>query len=208
MWMWLRARISRLLFVVEQRRVDDDVRLEIDAHLELLTNRYRQQGLSPDEAYVAARRQFGNPSGLRQDIHEMNSILWIEHLGQDVRYAFRQFRRSAGYAGVVVATLGLGIGGATAVISVVQATLLAPLPYEEPDQLVRFYQQRPNDPDTRDVVAATHFKFLREHGTSFKDVAALAHYSETGLDLLTGGRAHRLRVLQVSSGYFGTLGAP
>ena len=89
------------------------------------------------------------------------------------------------------ATLGLGIGGATAVFSVVQAVLLAPLPYEEPGQLVRLYQQEPDNPDTRDVLAGTHFTFLREHAASFEDVAALAHYSETGLDLVTDGRAER-----------------
>ena len=205
MWLWLRAKVSRLTFVLMHRRLDEAVRFEIDAHLDLLTDKYRRQGMSSDEAYVAARRQFGNPTLLRQDIHEMNSIGWIEQALQDLRYAVRQLRGSAGFAAVVVATLGLGIGGATAVFSVVQAVLLAPLPYEEPGQLVRFYQQQPNAPDTRDVVAATHFSFLREHATSFEDVAALAHYSETGLDLVTDDRALRLRVLQVSSGYFNTL---
>ena len=149
MWTRLRARVSRLIFVLARRRLDEDARLEIDAHLTLLTERYLRQGLSPDEAYVAARRQFGNMSGLRQDIHDMNSIGWIEQAVQDLRYALRQFRGSAGFASVVVATLGLGIGGATAVFSVVQAVLLAPLPYEEPGQLVRFYQQEPDKPDTR-----------------------------------------------------------
>ena len=81
----------------------------------------------------------------------MNSIGWIEHTVQDLRYAFRQLRGSAGFACVVVATLGLGIGGATAVFSVVQAVLLAPLPYEEPGRLVRFYQQEPDKPATRGV---------------------------------------------------------
>ena len=106
---------------------------------------------------------------------------------------------------MVVATLGLGIGGATAVFSVVQAVLLAPLPYEEPGQLVRFYQQEPDKPDTRGVLAGTHFTFLREHAASFEDVAAIANYRETGLDLFTEGRAERLRVLRVSSGYFSAL---
>jgi hypothetical protein len=56
------------------------------------------------------------------------------------------------------------------------------------------------------VLAATHFTFLREHTRSFVEVAALAHYSETGLDLVTPtGGAERLRVLRVSSGYFSTL---
>ena len=128
--MWLRARLLRLLFVLERRRVDEDVRLEIDAHLDLLTERYRRQGMSPDEAYVAARRQFGNPTGLRQDIHEMNSLLWLE---QAVRWtcATHSGRSAAAPATLAwsIATLGLGIGGATAVFSVVESVLLAPLPY-------------------------------------------------------------------------------
>lgn len=137
----------------------------------------------------------------------MSSIRWFEQLVQDLRYAFRQFRRSPGFVTVVVATLGVGIGGATAVFSIVQAVLLAPLAYEEPGRLVRFYQQKPNDPATRSTLSGTHFTFVREHAASFEDVAALAHYSETGLDLVTDGRADRLRVLQVSSGYFNTLRA-
>ncbi|HTG90356.1 MAG TPA: ABC transporter permease [Vicinamibacterales bacterium] len=205
MWMRLRANVSRLCFMLARRRLDEDARLEIDAHLDLLTERYLQQGMSPDEAYVNARRQFGNVALMRQDIHEMNSLGWLEQVTRDLRYACRQLLRSPGFTVVVVATLGLGIGGATAVFSVVQAVMLAPLPYEEPAQLVRFYQQEPDRPDTRDVLSATHFTFLREQAASFADVAALAHYSETGLDLVTDGRAERLRVLRVSSGYFGTL---
>lgn len=205
MWSRLRARLSRALFVLQRRRLDEETRLECDAHLELLTERYRRQGLSADDAYVAARRQFGNPTVMRQRLRDMNSIGWIEQAAQDARYAVRQLRGSPGYAAVIVATLALGIGGATAVFSVVQAVLLAPLPYEAPGQLVRLYQQHPEKPDTRGVMAATHFAFVREHASSFDDAAALAHYSETGLDLMAGDRAVRLRVLRVSSGYFNTL---
>src|SRR5687767_9771022 len=120
MWTRLRAGVSRCSFLLARRRLDEDARLEIEAHLDLLTERYRRQGLSPDEAYMAARRQFGNAALMRHDIRGMNSLGWIEQGVQDVRYALRQFRRSAGFACVVAATLGLGIGGATAVFSVVQ----------------------------------------------------------------------------------------
>ncbi len=208
MWTRFRAAVSRLLFALTRRRIDEDVRFEIDTHLHLLTERYRRQGMSPDEAYIAARRQFGNPTVLRQNIRDLNGLGWIDTAAQDLRYALRQVGASAGFASVVVATLGLGLGGATAVFSVVQAVLLAPLPYEDPGQLVRFYQRDPDKPDTHDVLAGTHFTFLREHTTSFAGLAALAHYSETGLDLVTEGRAERIRVLRVSSGYFDTLGAP
>ena len=205
MWTRLRTGLSRLRFVSTRRRLDADVGNEIEAHLHLLADRYVGQGMSAGEAYTAARRQFGNAAVMRQDVRDMNSIGWFEQAAGDLRYAWRQLRRAPGFAAVVAATLGVGIGGTTAVFSVVQAVLLTPLPYEQPGQLVRFFQQEPGKPDTRDVLAGTHFTFLREHAGSFEDVAALAHYSETGLDLVAGGRAERLRVLRVSSGYFSTL---
>ena len=206
MWTRLQAVVSRLAFALARRRLDDDARLEIDTHLELLTDRYLRQGLSPDQAWLAARRQFGSVTIVREDLHTMNSIGWLERIVADLRGAVRQVRRSPGYAVAVSLTLGLGIGGATAVFSVVDAVLLAPLPYQEPGRLVRLHQQQPGRPDTRSVLAATHFSFVRDHAGSFEELAALAHYSETGVDLAGRRGVERLRVLRVSSGYFETLG--
>jgi predicted permease len=105
----------------------------------------------------------------------------------------------------VSVTLAVGIGGTTAVLSVFQAVLLAPLPYERPGQLVRFYQQEPDKPATRSYLTGTHFSSLRDDAASFEAVTALANYRETGQDLVTDGRAQRLRVLRVTSDYFHTL---
>jgi putative ABC transport system permease protein len=129
-------------------------------------------------------------------------------LTQDVRFAFRQVRRSPGFSAVVVVTLALGIGGTTAVFSVLQAVLLAPLPYEDPGQLVRFYQQEPDKPGTRHYLTAAHFKLLRDQGGSFESVTAINNYRETGADLIRDGHAERVRGLRVSSGYFHTLRSP
>ena len=136
-------------FAWARRRLDEEARREFDAHLDLLVERYIRSGMTPDEAHAAARRQFGNVTLVREEIYQMNGIGWVDGLAQDLRYAFRQLRRSPGFSAVVIATLALGIGGTTAVFSVVQAVLLAPLPYEQPGQLVRFYQQEPDKPDTR-----------------------------------------------------------
>jgi putative ABC transport system permease protein len=135
----------------------------------------------------------------------MNAISWVDGWAQDLRFAARQFRRGRGFVAVVAATLALGIGGTTAVFSVLQAVILAPLPYEQPGQLVRFYQQEPGRPATRYYLGGPQFKSLRDHAASFEAVAALFTYSETGRDLTTGGQARRLRVLQVTSDYFNTL---
>jgi hypothetical protein len=205
MWARVVACCSRLGFAWARRRLDEEARREFDAHLGLLVDRYVRSGMTSEEAYIAARRQFGNATLIREEIFEMNGIVWVEALAQDLKYALRQLRRRPGFSAVVVATLALGIGGTTAVFSVFQAVLLAPLPYEEPGQLVRFYQQEPGRPATRSYLTATHFSSLRDDAASFEAVAAVANYRETGRDLVRDGRAQRLRVLRVTSDYFHTL---
>jgi len=208
MWQGFLAWLSRLGFFWARPRLDEETRLEVEAHLELLSDRYVRSGMAPEDARLAARRQFGNVAMIREEVHEMNGIRWVDALLQDLRYALRQLRRYPGFAAVVVATLGLGIGGTTAVFSVVRAVLLAPLPYEAPGRLLRFYQQEPDKPSTRHYLTGVHFGALRDHASSFEEVAALDTYSETGRDLVRDGRAQRLRVLHVTSGYFRTLRAP
>ena len=168
------------------------------------------------------REEYGHEMSLlfRARATEGSVRLWLQSTGdlafhapqeywgmmkQDLRYAIRQLRHSPGFSAVVIMTLALGIGGTTAVFSLLQAVLLAPLPYEDPGQLVRFYQQEPDKPATRAYLTGTHFSSLRNDAASFETVAALANYSETGLDLVSHGRAQRLRVLRVTSDYFHTL---
>ena len=171
------------------------------------------------------RDEYGREMSLlfRDRATEGRGTLWLQVLGdlivhaprehwsttkQDLRFAVRQVRRNPGFSGVVVVTLALGIGGTTAVFSVLQAVLLAPLPYEEPGQLVRFYQQEPDKPATRHYMTGAHFKLLRDEGRSFESVTAINNYSETGADLVRDGRAERVRGLRVSSEYFHTLRSP
>ena len=87
------------------------------------------------------------------------------------------------------------------------AVLLAPLPYAQPDQLVRLYQQEPGKPDSRRAVSAPQFRMLRDEAASLSDVGARYIREDLGLDLAKGGDGQRLRLLAVTSDYFSTLGS-
>ncbi len=196
------AVFSRPGFAWARRRLDREMRREFDAHLVLLVERYIRSGMTPREAQDAARRQFGNEMLAGEDVYQANGFASVDGLAQDLRSGLRQIRRSPGFSAIVVATLALGIGGTTAVFSIFQAVLIAPLPYEQPGQLVRLYQQEPEKPATRHYLTGAHFSSLRDRSSSFETVAALNTYSETGLDFVKEGEAQRLRILQVTSDYF------
>ena len=131
MWSRVVALLSRLRFALARQRVDDEARSEFESHLELLTDRYIRLGMRPDEARRAASRQFGNALLVREELHQMNGIGWLEELATDVRYGLRLLRRNRGYAAVAILTLALGVGANAAVFSVVNATLIQPLPFAD-----------------------------------------------------------------------------
>jgi putative ABC transport system permease protein len=201
---WLRARISRLIFVVMRRRFDEDTRLEIDAHLESLTERYRRQGMPADEAYLAARRRFGSTINLRQDIHEMNSIGWIEHALQAVRDARQSLRRDRAYAATVILTLAVTIGATTAVFSIVDATLIRPLPFADAGRLVAIREiwREILDRAPSLEVNERHFEHWRAHATSFD---ALAQFWLRPMNLTGPGDAVPVTVVHASGSLFDVL---
>ena len=161
--------------------------------------------MTPEDARAQAARQFGNVTWHREEIHRMNGVPWIDAMVQDLRYAFRQLRRGPGFSAVVVGTLALGIGGTTAVFSVMHAVLLAPLPYAQADRLVRIYQEEPGKPDTRRAVSAPQFRMVRGEAASFAEVGARYIRDDLGLELSQGGKGQRLRIVMVTSDYFRTL---
>jgi putative ABC transport system permease protein len=109
---------------------------ELRSDLELEEEEQRERGLSSEEARYAALRAFGNPTLIREQTHATWSWSWLESLARDLQYGFRGMRRNAGSAGFAILIVGLGIGGASTVFSVVNALLLRPLPFRDPGQLV------------------------------------------------------------------------
>jgi hypothetical protein len=133
----VRSAVRRLLALVRHSRLERDLDEDIEAHLELAERDARLAGLSPDEARRAARREFGHVESMREAHRDQRSARWIEHLVKDVRFGVASLLRRPGFTLAAVSVLALGIGANAAMFSVVDAVLLRPLPFPQPDRLVR-----------------------------------------------------------------------
>src|ERR1700719_3047457 len=122
---------------------------------------------------------------------------------QDLRYGLRQLRKSPGFTAIALLTLALGLGVNCALFSVVNAVLLRPLPYPNPDRLVVFERTFPEGFTYQ--TSATKFFYWREHARSFEAVSAQSLFA-TGMNVTGSGEPERLKSLAVSADFFRTLG--
>jgi predicted permease len=125
----------------------------------------------------------------------------LEQFARDVRFGVRALRKNPGFAIVAVSTLALGIGANTAIFSVVENAVLAPLPYPQPDRLVRVSESRPNLKQMD--ISHPDFQDWQRNARSFEQMAALTWRE---YDLTSPGVAEHLDGMEVSSGFFATLG--
>jgi putative ABC transport system permease protein len=126
---WIRQLFSR-------RRVYGELSDEIRAHIEEKAEELVASGMSRNEAAYAARREFGNATRIEEDSREVWRWPSIEDFSTDVRYGLRTLPKSPTFTLTVVLTLAIGIGGNTAMFTLIRAVLLKPLEYRDPDRLV------------------------------------------------------------------------
>ena len=200
---WLRKIVERVRGIFGTRADDLEFDAEIQEHLRLLTERYRRQGLTPENAELAARRQFGNTTLLREERKAMQTIPVLEAFWNDLVYALRMLRKNPGFATTAVLTLALGIGANTAIFSVCNAVLLKPLPYSEPDRIVLLWEHRRGG--TPQTVAPANFVDWREQTRSFSEVAAIR---STSMTLIGQGEPARLKGAAVSWNFLSLFGVP
>ncbi len=207
--MTLRQRRPPFWFL---RRTPRTVRAEIDeeirVHLQMRADARRAEGLSSDQAHREARRRFGDIEGTRAYCRQQNEHkeavvhrgLFVEEIVRDVRVAIRSLLQAPVLALTIVATVGLGIGATTVVVSAIDAAILRPLPYAEPARLVWIYLDAP---PFMFRFSVADYLALETQQTHFDRVAGftnrtMVHSTTSGADVLRGR--------QVSWTYFGVLG--
>ncbi len=159
------------------------------------------RGLSPGDARASAIREFGNVPLIVDVTRSQWGWLRLEWLIQDVRYAIRQLGKSPGFTLTAVITLALGIGGNTAIFSIVNGVLLNPMPFPQPDQLVALHESKPNFENGS--ISYPNFLDWRKDNRSFSSMALARRWAFS----LTGkGDAEQVNSSFVTSGYFGLLG--
>lgn len=127
-----------------RRRADEDFSDEVQAHLDLETERLIADGWAPEAARAAARKAFGNVLAARERFHESSRWMWLEQFTQDLRYAWRGLSKSPSFLATAVLTLAVGLGLLTVAFTVFNAYVLRPFAVRDPSSLYRVAWRSPD----------------------------------------------------------------
>jgi macrolide transport system ATP-binding/permease protein len=200
---FMRILLSRCQALFGRRRLNEDLEAELNSHIELAVEENMKRGMPEQEARAAARRAIGGLTQTKERYRVQRGVPAIETLVSDVRYAFRQIRKSPGFAFTAIVTLALGIGANTAIFSFVDALFLRPLPVPNPEQLLRIYAKGPSGYYGAGF-SYPEFKFLRDHNSSF--AALSVEIERPQFHMVTGEDSREIRGEYVSGNYFSLFG--
>jgi predicted permease len=195
------GRLLRKLAVLLRRQsFDRDLQEEMSFHQEQAAKEFEANGIPPEAARYAAKRQFGNATLLQERSHEVMAFR-AETVAQDLRFALRLLSRSPGFALTAILVLALGIGASTAIFGFVDAVLIQPLSYAHPNQVVDVDESETLFP--RSNLSRDDYEDWKRLNST---LSSLDVYRGTGYLLRTGSLSEPVPAARVSDGFFHTLG--
>jgi predicted permease len=199
----IRALLARLAGVFTKNRADDELKEELQAHLDMETAEYMRRGMAPDEARRRALLASGGLTQAVEAVRDQRGLPWLESVVADARYALRTLRRSPAFTAVVVLTLALGIGANTAIFSVVHGVLLKPLPNRDGDRLLYLRQSADGPGQANISFSVPEVDDLR---TGVPSLGGIAEYSPWNLTLQGDNDVVRIDVGLITGNYFEVMG--
>jgi predicted permease len=190
------------------RRKDEDAELtrEIEAHIAHEIDENVARGMTAEEARRRALVKFGSRRIVREDLWRWNTIGVLDDVWRDLRYVLRTLRRAPGFALAVILVMALGIGSVTAMFTIVRSVLLKPLPFKEPERLVRLYEHSADNKFPYNDSAGGVFEEWKKQSHSFSDLTLLRDWPEYNLSAAGGQLPESVRSAECSWNLFPTLG--
>ena len=188
-----------------RRKRDEETAREIEAHIELEVELNEARGLAPEEARRRAYVKFGSARRVRERQWESNTMMLVEGVWRDVKYAIRTLVRTPGFAIAAVLVMALGIGANAALFTVVRSVLLKPLPFRDPGRLIQLYEVSPNGKRQFSYVAGGMYAAWKQQSPSVEEMAV---YGTDSISLSgdSGLLAERIRYGECEWNLFSMLG--
>jgi hypothetical protein len=120
-----------------RRQHDEELDAEIQSHLNMAARDRLERGESSEQARDSARREMGNVALVRETTREIWGWRWLTDAAQDLRFGMRMLRKNPGLSALLILTLAVGVGGTTAMYSVIEAVVLRPLPYVDDTRVMK-----------------------------------------------------------------------
>src|SRR5690349_6044495 len=195
----LRAMLRRFVATVGLDR-GNDIAAELEAHLLAHIEDNIRAGLTPEDARHHALLSLGGLGQTAEAYHDRRHLAFLEKTMLDLRYALRMLAKTPGFAAAAILTLALGIGANTAIFSVLNAVILKPLEYQQPERLMKIASQFPNYDEF--WISLPEYLEFRKWTRAFSSVGA---YQTGQANLSANDRPQRVRMMQASEDLFTTL---
>ena len=198
----LRRFLMRLSNSAMRHSADQRLREELAGHLALQTEENLRAGMTPGEARRQAVLKLGAAEAIRENHHAEQNLSLIENVLHDLRYAVRMLLKSPGFATIAIATMALGVGATTAIFSVIDATLLHPLSYPHPQELVRIEDNLPGVGSQNVGMSIPELQDLQ--GSGIFQYVSLCGFGS--VNLTGSAQPARIAFRPVTPNYFAVLG--